>query len=46
MNWIYYVDLFGTCVFAVSGVLTAIQKKFEGKFMLLLALLVALFIWF
>jgi len=29
MNWIYCVDLFGTCVFAVSGVLTAIQKKFD-----------------
>lgn len=29
MNWIYFVDLFGTCVFAISGVLTAIQKKFD-----------------
>jgi len=29
MNWIYCVDLFGTCVFAISGVLTAIQKKFD-----------------
>lgn len=29
MNWIYGVDLFGTCVFAISGVLTAIHKKFD-----------------
>ena len=29
MSWIYFVDLFGTCVFAISGVLTAIQKKFD-----------------
>jgi uncharacterized membrane protein YeiH len=29
MSWIYFVDVFGTCVFAVSGVLTAIQKKFD-----------------
>jgi len=29
MNWIYWVDIFGTGVFAISGVLTAIQKKFD-----------------
>lgn len=29
MTWIYFVDLFGTCIFAISGVLTAIQKKFD-----------------
>jgi uncharacterized membrane protein YeiH len=29
MTWIYFVDLFGTTVFAISGVLTAIQKKFD-----------------
>lgn len=29
MSWIYALDLFGTCVFAISGVLTAIQKKFD-----------------
>jgi uncharacterized membrane protein YeiH len=29
MNWIYYVDLFGTGIFAISGVLTAIHKKFD-----------------
>ncbi|MCT4562327.1 MAG: trimeric intracellular cation channel family protein [Crocinitomicaceae bacterium] len=29
MSWIYFVDLFGTCVFAISGVLTAIHKKFD-----------------
>lgn len=29
MSWIYFVDIFGTCVFAISGVLTAIQKKFD-----------------
>lgn len=29
MNWIYFVDLFGTAVFAISGVLTAMNKKFD-----------------
>jgi len=29
MSWIYFVDLFGTCIFAISGVSTAIQKKFD-----------------
>lgn len=29
MSWIYFVDLFGTSIFAISGVLTAIQKKFD-----------------
>ncbi len=29
MDWIYFVDLFGTAIFAISGVLTAIQKKFD-----------------
>ena len=29
MNWIYFVDLFGTAVFAISGVLTAMHKKFD-----------------
>lgn len=29
MSWIYFVDLFGTAVFAISGVLTAIDKKFD-----------------
>jgi len=29
MSWIYFVDLFGTLIFAISGVLTAIQKKFD-----------------
>jgi uncharacterized membrane protein YeiH len=29
MSWIYFVDLFGTGIFAVSGVVTAIQKKFD-----------------
>ena len=29
MDWIYFIDLFGTCVFAISGVLAAIQKKFD-----------------
>jgi len=29
MSWIYFVDLFGTFIFAISGVLTAIQKKFD-----------------
>ncbi|MEL7532585.1 MAG: trimeric intracellular cation channel family protein [Bacteroidota bacterium] len=29
MSWIYFVDLFGTSIFAISGVLTAIEKKFD-----------------
>ncbi len=29
MDWIYTLDLIGTMVFAVSGVLTAIHKKFD-----------------
>ncbi|MEM9547439.1 MAG: trimeric intracellular cation channel family protein [Bacteroidota bacterium] len=29
MSWIYLVDLFGTCVFTISGVLTAKEKKFD-----------------
>lgn len=29
MDWVYFVDLFGTGIFAISGVLTAIQKKFD-----------------
>ena len=29
MSWIYVLDLFGTFVFAVSGVLTAIEKRFD-----------------
>jgi len=29
MSWIYVVDLFGTSVFAISGVLTAIEKRFD-----------------
>jgi len=33
---IYYVDLFGTFVFAISGVLAAIEKRFDlvGAFIL------------
>ncbi len=29
MNWLYILDLIGTLVFAISGVLTAINKKFD-----------------
>ncbi len=29
MSWIYFLDLFGTCIFAISGVLTAIRKEFD-----------------
>jgi len=29
MSWIYALDLLGTLVFAISGVLTAIDKKFD-----------------
>jgi uncharacterized membrane protein YeiH len=29
MTWVDFIDLFGTMVFAISGVLTAIQRKFD-----------------
>lgn len=29
MNWITFLDFFGTFIFAISGVLTAIDKKFD-----------------
>ena len=29
MTWIYFLDLFGTSIFAISGVITAINKKFD-----------------
>lgn len=29
MTWIHCLDLFGTAIFAISGVLTAMQKKFD-----------------
>lgn len=29
MSWIYFLDLFGTLVFAISGVTTAIHKRFD-----------------
>jgi len=29
MSFIYFLDLFGTFVFAISGILTAIEKKFD-----------------
>lgn len=29
MNWIYYIDLIGTFVFAISGILAGIDKKFD-----------------
>ncbi|MEO0894823.1 MAG: trimeric intracellular cation channel family protein [Bacteroidota bacterium] len=29
MNWMYAVDIIGTFVFAISGVLTALEKKFD-----------------
>jgi len=29
MDLIYYIDLFGTLVFAISGVLVAVEKKFD-----------------
>jgi len=29
MSWVLYIDLLGTMVFAISGVLTAIHKKFD-----------------
>jgi uncharacterized membrane protein YeiH len=36
MEWIYALDLFGTLVFAISGVLTAIVNKFDlvGSFVI------------
>ncbi len=29
LTWIYFLDLFGTTIFAISGVLTAMEKKFD-----------------
>jgi len=29
MNWIYALDMIGTLVFAISGVLAAVEKKFD-----------------
>ncbi|MFB0946330.1 MAG: TRIC cation channel family protein, partial [Spirosomataceae bacterium] len=29
MTWIYVFDILGTLVFAISGVLTAMDKKFD-----------------
>jgi len=29
MNWIYILDMIGTLVFAISGVLAAVEKKFD-----------------
>ncbi len=29
MDWVLYVDLFGTMIFAISGVITALDKKFD-----------------
>lgn len=29
MDWVYFLDIFGTLVFAISGVLTAIENKFD-----------------
>lgn len=29
MDWVYFLDIFGTLVFAISGVLTAIDNKFD-----------------
>ena len=29
MEWVYFLDLFGTLVFAISGVLTAMENKFD-----------------
>jgi uncharacterized membrane protein YeiH len=29
MNWIYYLDIIGVFVFAISGVLTAIDNEFD-----------------
>ena len=36
MNWIYALDMIGTLVFAISGVLAAVEKKFDvvGAFVL------------
>ena len=29
MTWIYVIDLFGTFVFAISGILAGLDKKFD-----------------
>lgn len=41
MNWIYIIDLLGTLVFAISGVLAAIEKKFDLVGALVLGLVTA-----
>lgn len=42
MNWIYFVDLFGTAVFAISGVLTAMHKKFDLVWTLIIGFVTAI----
>lgn len=41
MDWIYALDLIGTMVFAISGVLTAIHKKFDVVGSLIIGLVTA-----
>ncbi len=41
MTWIYFIDLLGTLVFAISGVLTAVEKKFDFVGAAILALVTA-----
>lgn len=42
MSWIYFLDLFGTCIFAISGVLTAMQKKFDSVGTLIIGFVTAI----
>lgn len=42
MSWIYFLDLFGTCIFAISGVLTALQKKFDSVGTLIIGFVTAI----
>lgn len=41
MNWIYTLDLIGTLVFAISGILTAIDNKFDLMGSLVIGLVTA-----
>jgi uncharacterized membrane protein YeiH len=42
MTWIYFLDLFGTCIFAISGVLTAMDKKFDSVGTLIIGFVTAI----
>jgi len=41
MDWVYYIDILGTLVFAISGILTAIENKFDIVGALIIGLITA-----